>query len=98
LNQHQTADHVVFRRLLLGAGIAAKESATFLNCPSSLLNLAAVEEVTSINSPLPTTDADMYAFLSLIPLIYHPKELELSTLHKKCEIQQVKNPALTFLS
>jgi hypothetical protein len=45
--------------------MAAKESATFLNEPSSLLNLTDVVDVTSMNSPLPTTDAEMYAFRSL---------------------------------
>jgi hypothetical protein len=47
------------RKLLLGAGIDAKLSATSLNIPSNLANLAVVVDVTSINSPLPTTDVDI---------------------------------------
>ena len=53
------------RKLLLGAGIAAKESATFLKRDSNLLNLTEVVDVTNMNSPLPTTDAEMKALRSL---------------------------------
>ena len=40
-------------------------SETFRKLLSSLTNLTAVLVVTNMNSPLPTFDVDMYAFLSL---------------------------------
>ena len=60
--RHNSSNHDTLRRLLFGAGIAEKESATLLNVSSNFLNLVAVVVVISINNPFPTTDADMYAF------------------------------------
>lgn len=48
-----------FRKLLFGAGIAAKLSATLFKVSSILLNLTDVVDVTNMKSPLPTIDADM---------------------------------------
>jgi len=45
--------------------MAVKLSATFLNTPSSLPNLAEVVVVTRRKRPFPTIDAEMYAFRSL---------------------------------
>lgn len=58
--------HHAFRKLLLGAGIASKLSATDFKDPSSLLNLIDVVDVINMNSPLPTIDAEIKAFRSLI--------------------------------
>jgi hypothetical protein len=54
-----------FLKVDVGAGIAVKLSATSRSDFSSLLNLVAVVDVTKRNRPLPTTDAEMNAFLSL---------------------------------
>lgn len=57
--------HETFLKLLFGAGIAAKDSATFFKVSSNLLNLTEVVDVISMKSPLPTIDAEMYALRSL---------------------------------
>jgi hypothetical protein len=54
-----------FLKVDVGAGIAVKLSATSRSDFSSLLNLVAVVDVIKRNRPLPTTDAEMNAFLSL---------------------------------
>jgi len=53
------------RKLVFGASTTKKDSATLLNELSSFVNLTAVVDVTNRNSPFPTIDADIYAFLSL---------------------------------